>query len=236
MRKNGPLVRVVAFHDIPNREWFETLIERLLDEYTFITPEQFHKKEFNTGQINILCTFDDGYQSWIDTVLPVFKKYHLKGLFFVNSGLIDSPNTDAYMQEQLRITPKPALTWSGVKTLLEHGHSIGGHSKTHLDLATLNGDILQKEIEDDKKRIEENIDEKIIDFAYPFGRRYHYSTEVTAAVTSIGYTYAYTAESNFASVETLLTVPRTLIEKEQSKESVVRWINGGYDLFSRLKS
>ena len=78
MRIKGPLVRIIAFHYVSNITWFEKVIVMLVSQYNVITPQQFIAREFDAKKINVLITFDDGYQSWIDVCVPVLKKYNLK--------------------------------------------------------------------------------------------------------------------------------------------------------------
>lgn len=239
IRTKGPLVRVLAFHDVAERQWFEEVVAMLVYKYTVITPEQFHAKEFDTKKINVLLTFDDGYQSWIDVCAPVLKKYKLSALFFINSGLLDiaheSSKVATYMRTPLQITPKAPLTWEGAKTLMALGHSIGGHSVNHHNLAVLGQNDLEREIKEDKKRIEEQLEIMLTDFAYPFGRKNHYNTNVFGTVRKAGYTNAYSAQSNFCVRNNICSIPRTLVEKNQPLQSLKRWIEGGYDIFSCFK-
>ncbi len=233
VRKKGPLVRVIAFHDVKEKEWFETVIETLVSNYHVITPEQFHIKEFDSEKINILITFDDGYQSWVDVCLPVLKARNLKALFFINSGLLDiasdPTSVTAYMRERLFLAPKAPLTWDNAKALLTEGHTIGGHSVGHYNLAVLDQSMLEREIKDDKKRIEAQLSITLTDFAYPFGRTNNYNFNVFGVVQQAGYTWQYSAVSSFVTSATV--TPRTLVEKDQPIESLKRWIEGGYDIF-----
>jgi peptidoglycan/xylan/chitin deacetylase (PgdA/CDA1 family) len=237
-QKRGPLVRVIAFHDVEDRDWFERVIAMLVQEFNVITPAQFHQRDFSKKRINVLVTFDDGYQSWIDNVLPVLKLHGLKGLFFINSGLLDVADdkvkSDAFMSERLIITSKEALSWEGARRLVSGGHILGGHTAMHHNLASLEADRIEEEIQSDKKRTESNLGIVLADFAYPFGAKKHYTEVVVAAVKQAGYTYAYTARSRFIG-EDRHRIPRTLFEKNQSLFFIKLWVLGGYDIFSFIK-
>jgi peptidoglycan/xylan/chitin deacetylase (PgdA/CDA1 family) len=232
-RKKGPLVRVIAFHDVKEKEWFEEVVVMLIKNYNVLTPEQFHTKDFDAEKINILLTFDDGYASWVDICAPILKKYKLKGLFFINSGLLDIAHepskVTAYMRDRLLLTPKAPLTWEGAQTLVAQGHTIGGHSVNHYNLAVLDQSVLESEIKDDKKTIEERLKVALIDFAYPFGRKNNYNTNVFGIAEHAGYTWQYAAHSSFNREGTITS--RTLLEKNHPLLSIKRWIEGGYDIF-----
>ncbi len=239
-RRSGPLVRIVVFHDVPDRMWFESMIKALSQSYNVISPHDFHAGKLDATQINVLVTFDDGYASWQTIALPVLTTYNVTGLFFINSGLVDVAEEKGasamFMKEQLLISPKEAISWGGVRALMEAGHSIGGHAHSHANLATLSGEELRHEIMEDKKIIEERIGLRLKDFAYPFGTRAHVNKEVVEAIQNVGYTYAYTAVSRFATCEETFTIPRMCIESGQSALALRRWVRGGYDLFDMLKN
>ena len=237
VRTKGPLVRAIVFHDVKKAQWFEDVIKMLTESYAIITPEQFHSKEFNTKKINILLTFDDGYQSWIDVCLPVLTKYNYKGLFFINSGLLevagDEVQTAHYMKTYLHLLPKRALTWEGAKTLITNGHTIGGHTVTHQNIAILETRVRNDEIKKDKMSIEFNLGSNVSDFAYPFGRKKNRNAEALQQIISNGYTHVYTADAGFYSGANT-EIPRLCIEKDQKLSHIDRWIQGAYDIFSSV--
>lgn len=236
-QKQGPLVRVLAFHDVPDREWFVTLIELLAKRHHIISPADFKAQRFLTDQINVLLTFDDGYQSWVDVVLPVLQAQQVHGLFFITSGLLDvatdTTKTAQFMHDRLWLSPKTPLTWDGAKALVAAGQSVGGHTVSHPVLATLSETAARAEIMTDKQAIEDRLGITLTDFAYPFGRRQDYTPAVQTVVYESGYHYDHVAESAFVTPRST-TIPRTLIEAGQSPASVHRWVTGGYDLFRAL--
>lgn len=235
MFKKGPLVRVVVFHDVANRQWFARCIEALIQKYNVITPLEFHSKTFDPQRINILLTFDDGYQTWMDNCLPVLEAYNRKGLFFINSGLLDiasdSDGVIEYVQNRLHISPKNPLTWEGARILVAHGHTIGGHTVTHPNLALLDTEEVQKEIIEDKQRIESILGISLQDFAYPFGRNVNWSIDTMHVAQEAGYSSIYTADTGYVDLTQSHTINRVCIEKDQPVRSIMWWIEGGYDIF-----
>lgn len=234
-RRRGPLVRVLCFHDVADAAWFESVIAMLTKKYHVITPEQFHEGNFDAEKINVLLTFDDGYQSWIDNCLPVLRHYGLKGLFFVNSGLLDAAEVpqkaDAYMRSHLRILPKKALTWVGLKKLSSGGHTIGGHTVSHVDLADLDPSTIQREVGEDKKKLEVFLQKELTDFAYPFGKL---PKDEAGSMRGSGYGFRHSADSGWYRGSGEHLVRRTLLEKTQSIASVRSWVEGGYDIFKQI--
>jgi peptidoglycan/xylan/chitin deacetylase (PgdA/CDA1 family) len=239
VRRQGALVRIVVFHDIADGVWFEEVLAMFKQRYNVISPDDFHTKKFHSKKINVVLTFDDGYDSWVSTCVPLLKKYGVKGLFFITTGILDTAGdveeNKSFMKDRLYIAPKEPLTWNGVEVLIAEGHSIGGHTHTHRNIATLSLEEAREEIVVNKEKLEAKIGHSIVDFAYPFGKTEHRSDAVLALLSEVGYTSVYTATSGAALVEEKQTeIPRMCIEKNQPISSIERWIAGGYDVFSKL--
>ena len=233
-RRNGPLVRVLCFHDVLDREWFSNLLKELTKRYHVITPEEFHAQQFDSSKINVLLTFDDGYQSWVDIVLPVLQQCNVKAIFFITSGLLDAADAgeaDRFVRDQLKLTTRRSvLTWGGARKLVTAGHTIGGHTRNHQSLSDLSSEQQTQEIEEDKKILEENLDCAISDFAFPFGT-YTDCWISNSIRTQSSYQNWYSAISSFAKSDEEL-IHRTMLESDSSLRQVHEWIRGGYDLLS----
>ena len=238
-RSEGPLVRILCFHDVPKHDWFLKVITFCNEQYNVLSPEQFFRKEFSSQKINILFTFDDGYQSWVDVALPALARSDSKGLFFVNSGLLavaeDKEAVADYMESNLRVVPKLALTDAGVASLITAGHTIGGHTVSHQDLTTLTPETASQEVLQDRDYFTKHFGITPEDFAYPFGNVAHCSETLTQMIVKNGYKRVYSGQTGFFTAADSL-IPRTLVEKNQSLRSLRLWIEGGYDIFSRLKN
>ena len=234
------LVRVLVFHDVQDKVWFEKTIAYLAQYCRLITPEMYAQGKFDTYRINVLITFDDGYASWVTTCLPILSHYGVKAVFFINSGLIDvSENPEAqkrYVHDRLLLSPRNTLSWEGVKHLSENGHTIGGHTVTHARLSELQEHMQREEIIRDKVRIEAVLEKEITMFAYPFGQSTDYTSATKKIVSDIGYTSAFTTESGFVYREDTFALSRLCIEDNLSPSHVRRWVGGGYDIFQKLKS
>lgn len=241
IKQKGSLVRILCFHDVLERKWFESVVSMLTQNYNMITPEEFHAQKFHPDKINLLLTFDDGYQSWVDVALPVLEEYDVKALFFISSGLLDVHGTEAqkdFVEKRLLLKPRKTLSWSGAERLRAAGHTIGGHSMNHRNLARLSQkkpEGLAGEIVDDKTALETKLHTTVTDFAYPFGRKEHFNTNVTKTVQEAGYSYLYSAETGFVSISTINT-NRTLIESNQPLKSIKRWVEGSYDILCKIKN
>lgn len=240
MHSLGASLRVVVFHDVPDAEWFESMIRTLTESYTVITPEAFFTHTYERNGVQVLVTFDDGYASWIQVALPILERYGVQALFFVNSDLVkcagDTPMVETYMRESLLVTPKPALTEEGVRMLKERGHTIGGHTRTHPNLATLTPLRVYAEVHDDKNALEEILGVTLTEFAYPFGTEAHITEQVEHVVREVGYHRAYTTLSRFVDTKETFSIPRMCIESTLTPRGLKRWVCGSYDLFAMIKS
>ena len=237
MRKAGPLVRVLCLHDVPDKAWFSLLVNTVYQNYNVISPQDFIEKKFDTNKINILLTFDDGYQSWVDVALPVLKEKGIDALFFVNSGLVDTygnaEEQEAYVRNGLKLSrERKTLSWEGVKQLDYSGHTIGGHTSSHKALSTISQEQqVHAEVSKDKKHIEVHVGHQIDLFAYPFGRKSDYNEKVTEIIKNTGYSYAFTTEAKFyTGTENAYTIPRLCLEETLTAKQICQWVDGGYDI------
>jgi len=207
-------------------------------EFHVITPLEFTSNTFDQKKINVLFTFDDGYQSWVDICLPVLNECQIKAIFFVNSGLLDaadSSESPAFFTERILISPKIPLTWEGARELVAQGHTLGGHTAHHVNLAACDRPTATTEIEADKKRLEAELGIQLGDFAYPFGTKHHFKNETKEVAQNAGYVKQYSAITGFTSSSQDLPIPRTLLEKDQPLYAVKSWVEGAYDIFNMLK-
>lgn len=121
----------------------------------------------------VVITFDDGYRDFYTTAFPILKKYNLHAEIYVVSGFVGGAN---YM------------TWDMIKEVSASGLvTVGGHTRTHVDLTRATLTNLVKELVESKSALEANLGTKITDFCYPYGA---FNSQVAAEVEKAGYTNA----------------------------------------------
>ena len=120
-----PLVRVWCLHEVKdNQVWyFLEKLSWLKKHYNVLTPEQFINCQFSLDKVNVLLTFDDGYESWFRNVLSILNEENVKALFFINNEFL-----------------------SQASKLIEAGHTLGGHSVSHQRLTLLTQEQLFQEV------------------------------------------------------------------------------------------
>ena len=132
---------------------------------------------FSQGMVSF--AFDDGDKSQYTAARPILNAAGYSATMYLVSGFL---NTSGYM------TTKQA------KQLYAEGYEIGGHTRNHLDLTTLNAADLQSEVSGGRQDLIALGLGPVTTFTYPFGA---YNDQVIQAVKDAGYTYARSVNSGF---------------------------------------
>lgn len=112
---------------------------------------------------SVLLTFDDGWNSFYETVFPVLKSHGFPAVLFIYTDFIGSKN---------------AMNWAQVKEMQRKGISVECHSVTHRDLSKRKkGESIseyvkavENEVARSKAILEKNLGKRIEYFAYPYGK------------------------------------------------------------------
>ena len=131
----------------------------------------------------ICLTFDDGFSSDCDLVLPELKKISAVATFFIVTDFLDTPNY---------------LTTKQVKYLSDEGMQIGSHSKSHSNFLMLTPDERLEELDESKAVLEDIIGKKITSFSFPYG---FFDDECSRAVFASGYSSCCTSSHGLTSKE-----------------------------------
>jgi peptidoglycan/xylan/chitin deacetylase (PgdA/CDA1 family) len=184
--KNDNLLRVLLFHDIAPNDItsFIEKIDYLSKNYNFVTPNEFEAMMEGRRPIigkNILLTFDDGFKSNIEIASRVLDSRGIKAIFFIISdfaGLSKIEDCRNFISDNIYPAMLPHelphylenMNWYDLQQLVDNGHIIGCHTKTHARLSTIsNPTALADEILKSTQIIERKLNINITHFAYPFG-------------------------------------------------------------------
>ena len=178
-------VVAVTFHNIfpKNFLWFDLVCRVITENYKVIDPYDFQRVQSTLGgsDLEVMFTFDDGFSSNIKVAKEILSKYGIRGLFFITEDFIDKNIDDSYLFALDRFFPArttlpnpkhqyAAMSWGNVDWLLDQGHSIGAHTRTHPNLRHIQDeDMIREEIVVSANRIEDRLGIDLISFAYPFG-------------------------------------------------------------------
>ena len=137
-------------------------------------------------------------------------------LFFLTEEFIGKNINDSYHFAKKNFTSKTekqytAMSWSDVEWLLDNGHSIGAHTRTHPNLNHVQDQFLLKdEIIASADRMEDQLGLELKCFAYPFGS---VSSIPKSAITNAMLRFSY----SFSNVRgTIAESPRLLTFSAES--------------------
>lgn len=179
-------LRVLLYHDIDPSDQihFAAQLRWLARSWKFVSAAQFAAMMSGEAPVvgsNLLLTFDDGYASNRAIAEQVLNPMGIKALFFVVSDFIALQERDAarrFIADKifpgLHAGKLPAhygnMSWTDLEALLEQGHSIGGHTQTHVRLSQLDSTAdLEREIVASADMLARRLGTPIEHFAYTFG-------------------------------------------------------------------
>ena len=190
------VVPILMYHDIgvPKGRWKALYVDPAAfagqldwlraNGYTTISLEDLYEhwhKNRALPEKPIVITFDDGYRSMFQTVLPLLKARNMKATFFLCLSYLNTPKgLETYMVEQLA----------------RDGMEIGSHTYNHVELTTLSADKFPLELGESKAELEKIIKKPVEFLCYPVGR---VNGSVYTAASEYGYKGAVTTVFDNAS-------------------------------------
>lgn len=198
VKNNRGKTRILVFHHLDKPKRFEKMVAKIKEKYNLIGFDDYLQGKVSEDNLNVILAFDDGYESWLKSGLPIFQKLSLRPMLFINSDFIGLCERESfkYCTNCIKTWPEKSLSWEDVRTLHSAGCVIGGHGLKHTNLATDTTHDLKKLacVQDDKLLIERMILAPISVFAYPFGRWNDASVQILRAS---GYEFAFTSDSGY---------------------------------------
>ena len=165
----------------------------------------------------VTFSFDDGVTQDI-RLIEMFNKYGLKGTFNINSGLLGLPGSLIRNDHKVNHTKIKA---SEVKSVYE-GHEIAVHTLTHPTLVELDEETVIRQVEEDRKALEQLCGYPIVGMAYPNGPYDGRVAKIIADNTPIRYSRTITNTYSFGvQKEDLLRYRPTVYYIENCLEEVV---------------
>ncbi len=180
--------RILIFHDVPAEQLaaFEFFIADVKKTHGLITPEQAAAWLDGTpppgtqAGTPCLLSFDDGFSSSAGVVSGCLERLGAKGLFFINSGLMDLSGDnqrtaiaanifDGRLKAKDLAPHLRLMSWDEAAALKSSGHVIGAHGLTHRRLSKLGGADLEREIAGAGDRITDRLGGPVDWYAYVFG-------------------------------------------------------------------
>lgn len=178
----------------------------------------------------VALTFDDGYADNATDALPILERFGFPAAFFVVTGLMGSSRTlDRY---QTCCDADRMMRWDEVRALRDRGHSIGGHGRTHRELARLTETEVRDEAEQCAEDIHRETGERPTLFCYPRGSENAVARRI---VGEAGFALACTVYpgANPPGTE-LLALRRTEVSGDDALADFRLKLEGGFDAWHRL--
>jgi peptidoglycan/xylan/chitin deacetylase (PgdA/CDA1 family) len=136
------------------------------------------------GSSAVALTFDDGYQSLLDSAVPVLTDLGMTATIFCLAGFLGRPNTwDTRQGRRQR-----HLSANQLRMLSGLGFEIACHGLSHRLLTSLSKEQLADELVRSKVILEDATGRAVRCFSYPFGRA---DSEVISAAEDAGYEKAF---------------------------------------------
>jgi peptidoglycan/xylan/chitin deacetylase (PgdA/CDA1 family) len=136
-------------------------------------------------------TFDDAFRTILD-VAPSLLRLGLHTTVFASSGFADGgrPLDVPELAAEAAAHPQhlATLTWAELRELAGEGFEIGSHTVSHVHLTTLSDAELDRELQESRTRIEDELGRPCLYLAYPYGE---HDGRVHAAVRRNGYQAAF---------------------------------------------
>ena len=130
-------------------------------------PELFRARSAGDARGLVGLTFDDGYEDFLHTAVPVLERLGFSATVFVVVGMLGRENNWEHA-----VSPKPQLKLleaDHLREISEHGMDIGSHSMTHTNLLGLKPRLLDWEVNDSRRMLCEILGKAVEAFCYPYG-------------------------------------------------------------------
>ena len=163
-----PQWRIVYYHDVPlaQRESFRAQLEWLGHLFHWVSIDEGLAR-LKAGDFQKPCatvTFDDADKTVFDVAMPVLNDLSIQGCVYVVPDYVDQQWT--YRSPK----PGPTMTWENLREWRSAGHQVGSHTMTHALMTDCIPERFRQEAEWSQRVLEEQMQEKIAHFAYPWGQ------------------------------------------------------------------
>ncbi len=163
--------------------------------YAAVSLNQVYDAWFKGGKLPekpVVLTFDDGYRGDFVYARPTLRRLRWQGdlnLLVKNLG--------------------GELTDSMVEQLIDDGWELDAHTISHIDLTTLSGSGLRREVDGSRRVLQGRFHQPVNFFCYPAGK---FDAQTTQAVRDAGYLGATTELPGEASKKRMFELHRIRVE------------------------
>jgi peptidoglycan/xylan/chitin deacetylase (PgdA/CDA1 family) len=170
------------------------------------------------GEPNDLAiTFDDGLRSVLTNGVPILKQYNIPWSLYIVTDWCDQlhPWGEGVM-----------LSWREVEAIVVAGGEIGSHSVTHPDFGVLEPNLIEDELGESKRMIEDRLGSAPQTFAIPLGQSKNWTETAARAAATVGYSTIFAQAEETRPPN---TVPRTFVTKFDGERVFRALLKGAFD-------
>jgi peptidoglycan/xylan/chitin deacetylase (PgdA/CDA1 family) len=186
-------VRIVHYHYVfdDEREQFGRQLAFLAREFTPVSLSEAVRR-LSSGRVRgdeVAVTFDDGFRNQLDNAAPLLAEQGFSACFFLVTDLLgaDPAQARAFSRDKLHLPlPVEPLDWGGASRLLELGHEIGSHTRSHPNLTSLQPEALLDELATSREELSTRLG-AVRHVSAPYGDRSRFSEAVADAARAAGY-------------------------------------------------
>jgi peptidoglycan/xylan/chitin deacetylase (PgdA/CDA1 family) len=135
--------------------------------YNVLSLEEYaaHRREHRFPPAkSVVITIDDGYLDTDTVARPILQQLGFPAtLFLITSRPREGAHGDSGLDE------RPVIDLARAGALPGHAIRLGAHTRTHPDLADIDGTALKDEIQGSKDDLEQALGKPVTTFAYPYG-------------------------------------------------------------------
>ena len=197
---NGRSLAILGFHKVgeppaghARTPWYVPEAE-FVEHLRFLKRNHWHVLDLNEcisaigdcrplSERSALLTFDDGYRSIVDVVLPWLQRFRFPSVVFIPTRFIGGTNDFDSGYE-----PTEGICgWDDLQQLNRHGCSVQSHGVSHRSFSWIDPAEKEQELLQSKVVLEANLRKPVEMFAYPYGRLGEESSIASTRVRRAGY-------------------------------------------------
>jgi peptidoglycan/xylan/chitin deacetylase (PgdA/CDA1 family) len=186
---------VLMYHDVTSANYhrFARQLEKLAQLAAPVATDSI--SELQKGKHYVAVTFDDGFASTIELVLPVLKHMAIPATFFIPTAYLGKEATwitDIDRRQRVgRI-----ITADSLRLLCEHNYvTIGSHGINHQRLTEMKDEEVREELAGSKKLLENITGKDVKGHSFPFGA---YDERHVTMAHKAGYDHVFTVDPAIA--------------------------------------
>ncbi|MEP6978378.1 MAG: polysaccharide deacetylase family protein [Thermoleophilia bacterium] len=200
-REPSPGLRVVHYHHVfaDELDGFARQVAFFRREFepVSLTEAVRRLREQEIDGRELVVTFDDGFRNQLEHAAPLLRDHGISGCFFLVNDLLSAGAEHAaeICRERLHL-PRPVepLAWEDAPRLLDLGHEIGSHTRSHPNLAELRPADLHAELRESRAELSRRLGTAIQHFSAPYGEAHRFTAEVSEAARAAGFESCATAQ------------------------------------------